>query len=438
MGYRCVANGLQNISNDQLHIYGQGERTLMESFWAEFLGESKRVLLLQGPIGPFFTHLQSYLVEKQGKTVFKLNFNGGDQYYAPLTDHVFNYEGSDKEFTVYLHNFIKKHHIDAVVCFGDGRIYHKLAKEYCHQSGNVTFWAFEEGYLRPHYITFEKWGVNYNSTLCRTKERYDHKLVSEHIGVKKEERELLPVAASFAARAKMAARYYYEMWRHQSAFSQYQHHRERRLRVYAGAWLKTGLLKPYYHWKDRHYAKLIRENQLGKFFIFPLQVHNDNQIIRHGRGLSMPAYIRKVIHSFALNAPKDHKLVIKHHPMDRGFSDYSRLIHRLAKRKGVLDRVIYLHEISMPDLLRSAEGMVVINSTSGISALIHGLPTKVIGDAHYDIPNLTSQLPLREFWSQYVAPQQKCVQCYLDLLREKTQLNGSFYYLDQLCVQEFQ
>ena len=44
----------------------------MESFWTEFLEKSKRVLLLQGPIGPFFTHLQDYLADKQDKIVFKL------------------------------------------------------------------------------------------------------------------------------------------------------------------------------------------------------------------------------------------------------------------------------------------------------------------------------------------------------------------------------
>lgn len=408
----------------------------MESFWTEFLAESKRVLLLQGPIGPFFTHLQQYLVKQQGKEVFKLNFNGGDAYYAPASDHVFNYAGTEAEFTVYLHHFIKKHQVDAVICFGDGRLYHKMAKEYCQQNGQMTFWAFEEGYLRPHYITFEKWGVNYNSTLCRDHERHEQAYYCQQEFSKKNH-DIVPVAANFSVRAKMAARYYYEMQRHKRDFPHYKHHRETRLQIYSGAWVKAGVLKPYYRWRDHQVAEKIRHNELGKFFIFPLQVHNDNQIIRHGRGLSMPAYIRKVIHSFALNSPEEYKLVIKHHPMDRGFSNYRQLIMRLAKRKGVQDRVIYLHDISMPDLLRNAEGMVVVNSTSGISALIHGLPVKVIGDAHYDISGLTSMLPLREFWTKYTAPNRQSIESYLALLRNKTQLNGTFYHLDQLCVQEF-
>lgn len=409
----------------------------MKSFWAEFLEGSNRVLLLQGPVGPFFTHLQDYLVDKHGKTVFKINFNGGDEYYAPISRDTFNFVDSEKEFTVYLHHFVVKHQIDAIVCFGDGRIYHKLAKEYCLQSPKMTFWAFEEGYLRPHYITFEKWGVNYNSTLCREQDRFETALYCDTVRENREPKPVLPLAANFSTRAKIAARYYYEIWRKRSDFPNYRHHRETRLRVYAGAWLKAGILKYYYRWKDRQPRRAIRAGEFGKFFIFPLQVHNDHQIIRHGRGLSMPSYIRNVIHSFAAHAPLDCKLVIKHHPMDRGFSDYRKLITKLAARKGVQDRVIYLHEVSMPDLLRNAEGMVVINSTSGISALIHGLPTKVIGNAHYDISGLTSDLPLQDFWSRYAAPKSKNTQSYLALLGEKTQLNGSFYHLDQLHVQEF-
>ena len=152
----------------------------------------------------------------------------------------------------------------------------------------------------------------------------------------------------------------------------------------------------------------------------------------------MPEYIRKVIHSFAENAPSDTKLIIKHHPMDRGFSNYANLIIRLAARKNVLERVRYVHEVSMPDLLRNAKGMVVINSTSGISAMIHGLPIKVIGDAHYDIEGLTSHQSLKKFWKNPHHPDPERIKKYLQLLREKTQLNGSFYNPSRLNITEFQ
>lgn len=420
----------------------------MKSFWDEFIIDSQRVLLLQGPIGPFFQFLQQYLTQKAQKKVFKINFNGGDEYYFPSSTQSTNYYGSEKDFSEYLHHYVKEHDIDAIVCFGDGRIYHRIAKEYCEQSERpISFWAFEEGYLRPNYITFEKWGVNFNSTLSRDKLYYqtpkkEASLEESQASDSKSDTPSImqeqPLTVRFFSRAKMASRYYFEMWKKRKTYCLYKHHRATKLRIYAGAWLKTGIVKYYYQFRDRSITKHIRQQKFNDFFIFPLQVHNDNQIIRHGRGLSMPEYIRKVLHSFAENAPSDTKLIIKHHPMDRGFSNYANLIIRLAARKNVLDRVRYVHEVSMPDLLRNAKGMVVINSTSGISAMIHGLPIKVIGDAHYDIEGLTSHQSLKKFWKNPHHPDPESIKKYLQLLREKTQLNGSFYNPSRLNITEFQ
>ena len=40
----------------------------------------RRVLLLQGPIGPFFRRLARFL-EQHGTDVFKINFNAGDALF---------------------------------------------------------------------------------------------------------------------------------------------------------------------------------------------------------------------------------------------------------------------------------------------------------------------------------------------------------------------
>lgn len=410
----------------------------MTHFWTEFVEGGRRVLLLQGPIGPFFTHLKHYLETECHKTVYKINFNQGDAFYAPAKqddETIVNYQGGVEDFSHFLATFVKQHQIDAIVCFGDGRIYHKLAKAFCKEQPDVTFWAFEEGYLRPHFITFEKWGVNYNSTLSRKSSCYIDDACKDTIEHPRHYQDAVePVAANFWTRAKMAARYYYEMYRGKAEYPEYIHHRETKLRVYLGAWLKTGVFKKVYKIQDRAIAKKIQAKQFGDFYIFPLQVHNDSQIVRHGRGLSIPEYIRKVIHSFAKNAPDNTKLVIKHHPMDRGFNNYQALISRLAIRKGIADRVVYVHEVSMPDLLRAAKGMVVINSTCGISALIHRLPVKVIGNAHYDIPPLTANISLDHFWRDYQAPNPICIDKYLQVLRNKTQLNGTFYNDKQMMI----
>jgi capsular polysaccharide export protein len=45
----------------------------------------------------------------------------------------------------------------------------------------------------------------------------------------------------------------------------------------------------------------------------------------------------------------------------------------------------------MPELLTHAKAVVTINSTAGISALMHNKPLKVMGNALYDIKGMTYQ-----------------------------------------------
>ena len=46
-----------------------------------------------------------------------------------------------------------------MVCFGDCRFYHRIAKRVSEEL-NIDFFVFEEGYVRPNYVTFEQNGVN--------------------------------------------------------------------------------------------------------------------------------------------------------------------------------------------------------------------------------------------------------------------------------------
>lgn len=459
---------MENVNHNGEHRE-QGDE--MRHYWDEFIATSDRILFLQGPIGPFFTYL-AVALEAAGKQTFKLNFNGGDSYYATQPQRggqvqsfqaIYNYKGTPAHFKAYLIDLIQREQIDSIVCFGDKRRYHQIACEVvvaqnraleASREGNrgedherqtpapgarkLTFWVFEEGYLRPHYITFEKWGVNYNSRIARntTSTPAFIELKAADNLEKDLNRGVTPVAAGFWRRAKIAIRYYWEMYAQRAQFPRYQHHRETRLLIYSYAWLRAGIKQLYYGVKDYRIANKIRRGEYGDFFLFPLQVHNDSQILQHGRGRRLPVHIRQVIASFGKYAAPHDRLVIKHHPMDKGFNDFTGLIKRLAKKYGVEERVDYLFEVPMPTLLRSAKGVVVINSTSGLSALIHNLPVKVIGDAHYDNPYLTNQCTLDQFWQEAYQPNSQHVKRYLYALKFKSQLNGSFYYEKQLMLPE--
>jgi capsular polysaccharide export protein len=150
-------------------------------------------------------------------------------------------------------------------------------------------------------------------------------------------------------------------------------------------------------------------------------VHADFEGIEH--------FIEDTLHSFAKHGPGDALLIFKHHPMCRGYKDYTALIKRFAQEAGIARYVRYIHDQHLPSLLDHARGVVVINSTVGLSALHHGAPTKVCGNALYDMPGLTYQGTLDDFWKAApdAKPDAELNRQFRNHLITNTQLNGSFY-----------
>ena len=122
--------------------------------------KNKRVLLLQGPVGPFFNRFAQDL-QLLNSTIHKINFNGGDEFFYPQG---IRFVGKDTELKEFLISFIQTHKIDVMVMFGDCRAIHVEAKK-AAQHENTEVFVFEEGYLRPNHITLESQGVNGHSPL---------------------------------------------------------------------------------------------------------------------------------------------------------------------------------------------------------------------------------------------------------------------------------
>jgi hypothetical protein len=58
----------------------------------------------------------------------------------------------------------------------------------------------------------------------------------------------------------------------------------------------------------------------------------------------------------------------------------------MLMRLGVERRVRYVCDVHLPSLLKKSLGLITINSTTGLQALFHAKPVKVMGSAIYDIP----------------------------------------------------
>ncbi|MDF2389581.1 capsular biosynthesis protein, partial [Nostoc ellipsosporum NOK] len=163
------------------------------------------------------------------------------------------------------------------------------------------------------------------------------------------------------------------------------------------------------------------------YFLFPLQLDSDAQIRLHSPFAGIAHALRRVIGSFAEHAPKDVRLVVKEHPLDNGVRDWRQETADMAALFGVADRVDYLAWGDIVPVTRRARGVVTINSTSGTFALAEGLPVVALGQAVYDIPDITFQGGLDAFWQNPVAPDAATFAAFRRVLIERCLIPGGFF-----------
>ncbi|EKM1067478.1 capsule biosynthesis protein [Campylobacter coli] len=378
----------------------------------EFSG--KTVLLLQGPVGTFF-HRLAIKMKKNKTKVFKLNFNGGDFLFYPSGKRC---KCDEKDLENFYENFFKEKKIDAIVMYNDCRLIHAKAIKVAKGLG-IGIWIFEEGYLRPYCITFEKDGVNANSSLPRDKNFY----LSCNILTKESIKE---IPGGFKFMAFSAFLYWLFSFLLAPFFNNKLHHRT----LYPFEflfWFRSLYRKYLYKFTEKKLNQKIYSLE-KKYFLAILQVYNDTQIKHHYKK-SIEEFIEELILSFANHARAKSYLVFKHHPMDRGYRNYSKLINELSQKYHVEGRIFYVHDTYLPTLLKNALGCITINSTVGLSAILEGCPTKVCGNAFYDFEGLAYPKKLQLFWREAHAykPNPSLVINFKNYLLNTNQFNGNFY-----------
>ncbi|ELR8438748.1 capsule biosynthesis protein [Campylobacter coli] len=378
----------------------------------EFSG--KTVLLLQGPVGTFF-HRLAIKMKKNKTKVFKLNFNGGDFLFYPSGKRC---KCDEKDLENFYENFFKEKKIDAIVMYNDCRLIHAKAIKVAKGLG-IGIWIFEEGYLRPYCITFEKDGVNANSSLPRDKNFY----LSCNILTKESIKE---IPSGFKFMAFSAFLYWLFSFLLAPFFNNKLHHRT----LYPFEflfWFRSLYRKYLYKFTEKKLNQKIYSLE-KKYFLAILQVYNDTQIKHHYKK-SIEEFIEELILSFANHARAKSYLVFKHHPMDRGYRNYSKLINELSQKYHVEGRIFYVHDTYLPTLLKNALGCITINSTVGLSAILEGCPTKVCGNAFYDFEGLAYPKKLQFFWREAHAykPNPSLVINFKNYLLNTNQFNGNFY-----------
>jgi len=221
--------------------------------------------------------------------------------------------------------------------------------------------------------------------------------------------------------------YYWASAARSRRFPNYRHHRPFGWLTEGSRWIRSGIRKWVYSRKERHVLDELIPQFNQNYFVCPLQVHCDMQVVVHSDFNSIEHFIGYVLTSFREHAPINKAIVFKHHPLDRGYTDYSSLFANLVAELGLQGRVFYVHDVDLPTLLKHAQGTVLINSTVGMSSLFHGTPVKTLGDAIYDIPGLTEQGDLDDFWLSEPSVDSDLFQAFRAYLVQRNQLNGNLY-----------
>jgi capsular polysaccharide export protein len=369
-------------------------------------------LFLQGPPGPFFWQL-SREISARGCAVHRINLNGGDRHDWP--EGAVDFCGRSATWPMFFDRFVREHAITDLVLYGDCRPMHLAAHRLAKLRG-VEIHVFEEGYIRPDWMTLEPDGVNGHSTLER-----DPALLRAKARALPPLPSLPPITASFGRRARDSYWYYHRVVTGRFRFPFYRSHRKGMIIVEGLGWIRKFALSR----RRAAQAQVTLATVACKpFFLFPLQLTGDYQIREHSPFGTMMTAADYVLDSFAQCAPADAHLLVKEHPLDCGFHNWRSFLQRRAKALGVADRVHHIEGGDLARLARDTQGMVCVNSTSGTLALAAGKPVIVLGDAIYDVPGITHQGHLDRFWDAPQAPDMELYDAFRRVLHEHCLVRG--------------
>ncbi len=373
-------------------------------------------VMLQGPPGPFFCLLGDGM-RALGATVHRINFNGGDRIDWP-GEGAIDYRDTPQRWPRFFDHFLRDKGITDVMLFGDCRPLHRAAHGMA-KLRNINIHVFEEGYIRPDWVTMELDGVNGHSTLPK-----DPQWFLEQARTLPTVPDLPPITASFDRRVRDSYRYFHHVVTQCWRFPHYRSHRPGSILIEGVRW----------GWKlvvtnrrvEKRTARALARIEGKRYFLFPLQLSSDYQIREHSPFPDMASAVHYVLDSFQHHAPADAMLLVKEHPLDAGTTIWSRFVAREAKRRGLGDRVVHIAGGDLATLAEKAAGMVTVNSTSGTFALAAGVPVKVLGDAIYDVPGVTDQGLLDGFWHSPSRPEIREWQSFCRVLHHSCLVHGGF------------
>lgn len=375
-------------------------------------------LFLVGPIGTFFARLSNYFEENNIRT-YKISFPLYE--YGFPKSRLIKFHKDIFLFKNYLKKILIEKEIKHIFMYGNVLIPHQqtldLLEELKKEDININSHIFELGYLRPNFVTLENKGINYNSDFIKSREFY----------INQNSYKVFPTPRKHA---RFRIR---KIWKTVTfinhSFKNYKivngEHKLQPKPIYIWFQIKGFFLKYFFRLTEyKLKQKCFFEK---KFFIVILQVSTDSQLTEGSDIKNNEKFIYKVIKDFA-KANVDNYLVFKHHPRDRGYTNYSNQIKKISKKFGLNKKVFYIHDYFLSKLFQNSncKGTVLINSTVGYQSLYHSIPLKSLGIAPYNIKGLSDQRNLTSFFKNTSTVDRLLFKKFYRYILENSQINGNF------------
>lgn len=377
-------------------------------------------LFLQGPHGPFFAALGKQL-QRAGARSLRLGFNRGDAAFWGRDGYV-PFRDPPEMLADRLDALIEAEGITDIVLYGSSRPIHKIALKVARDRG-LTPHVFEEGYLRPYWVTYERGGANAASpvvdmSLADIEQALQGGAPAVH--------EAPDRWGDMRAHMFWGAAYHAVLLTGNRGYPGFRPHRAPDFRAEFRLHLQKLLATPARAFFRRLATTRLRYGGFPYHLVL-LQLPHDANFLDHGPFADQAGFLTKVFEGFAEGAPAHHHLVLKAHPLEDGREPLRPLIRDLTARFGLQGRVHFLSGGKLARLLDTARSAVTVNSTAAEQALWRSLPLRAFGRAVYCRPEFVSRQPLAQFFADPSVPDRESYLTYRAFLLATSQVPGGFY-----------
>ena len=383
--------------------------------------ETRKFLFLQGPHGPYF-HRLAKMLRAAGAEVWRVGFNAGDRAFWFGSLGYLPFRGTLNDWSETFGTIVTDHDITDIVLYGDTRPIHAVAIQRAEAMG-LRVHVFEEGYMRPFWVTYERGGSNGNSRLM------DLSIEDMRRALELSDLEVPTPPAHWGDMRHhvfYGALYHWFVMFRNGDYRKLARHRELPVTTEALLYTKRLLLMPFIA-LDRRIATMRIRYGGFPYHLVLMQLEHDSSFQMHSPFTRMEEFITKVIAGFAEGAPQHHHLVFKAHPLENGRSPIKRIIRQLIQKHGLKGRVHYVRGGKLARLLDQSRTAVTVNSTAAQQVLWRGIPLKVFGDAVYAKPEFVTAQPLEDFFRAPDRPDSRAYKDYRRYLLETSQVPGGFY-----------